>query len=60
MRFAVGVALSGAAARVLGMDRYALPEMRAAAPYLVPMHIASYALQLLHGFEARPARRATA
>jgi hypothetical protein len=38
---------------------YALPEMRAAAPSLVPMHIAFYLLQLMHGFEARPARRAT-
>ena len=82
---ALGVALSGAAARVLGMERtyfaaelgrcepltlrrfpytllkhpmiagnviallgfYALPELRAAAPYLVPMHIALYLLHLL-------------
>ena len=82
---ALGVALSGAAARVLGMERtyfaaelgrcepltlrrfpysllkhpmivgniiallgfYALPELRAAAPYLVPMHIAFYLLHLL-------------
>ena len=82
---ALGVALSGAAARVLGMDRsyfaaelgrcepltlhrfpynflshpmivgnvialvgfYTLPELRAAVPYLVPMHMAFYFLQLL-------------
>lgn len=82
---ALGVALSGAAARVLGMERtyfavelgrcepltlrrfpysllkhpmiagnviallgfYALPDLRAAAPYLVPMHIAFYLLHLL-------------
>lgn len=82
---ALGVALSGSAARVLGMERtyfaaelglceplrlrrfpysllkhpmivgnvialsgfYALPEFRAAVPYLVPMHIALYLLHLL-------------
>lgn len=82
---AVGLALSGAAARVLGMERtyfgaelglcepktlrqfpynvvphpmivgniialagfYALPAFRAAAPYLVPLHIAFYLLHLL-------------
>jgi protein-S-isoprenylcysteine O-methyltransferase Ste14 len=81
----LGIALSGAAARVLGMERtyfaaelgrcapltlrrfpynlirhpmivgniiallgfYALPGLRAAAPYLVPMHIAFYLLHLL-------------